>query len=246
MDQLKRNAASRLYSLLTPWKSRPPGEPAMKGWTSIFSIDSKIDVESQFAVVERLHDMYLEIGLLRRALIASNRSAAVYDPTLKKVERAISPSLIVKQSDHIKQHLTEEVFTGLGFCSELLPAEEEEISEEKFKELASLIGQVEMALQSEDMPIELAELMRKHIRLAELALAKYPIVGARGLQEAVKIGFCDLVFHREELRGNVEAGQALKDLWGTMNKFADGAIKVYALKEVGGYATRLLADLKIL
>jgi hypothetical protein len=81
--------------------------------------------------------------------------------------------------------------------------------------------------------------------LAEKALAKYPIVGAKGIKDAVKCAVGDMIYEQRLFVLDPEIAGKVQALWRCMNKVADGAIKVYALHEIQGYATKLLSDLNM-
>ncbi|KRG66343.1 hypothetical protein ABB27_13965 [Stenotrophomonas terrae] len=185
-----------------------------------------------------------ELDLLQDKLHLLGFSAQIFEPPLKKLENSLSPQLLTKQSANIKQYLTEDVYTGLAFCSELLPVEEEGILQEDFADLVGLINQLELLLIDNAFPAPLTALIRRHIRLAELAIAQYPIRGAGALKEAVKYATGDIYFSESDLTDiSFEGGQSLKSLWQRMNSLADKAIKADNLFQIGSRATKLLDDL---
>lgn len=231
---------------MTAWRPLQQNEAAIKGWLTVLSIPSENGTRDYIRASERIQLLVDELDLLRDKLFRAGFSKNVYEPPLRKLEEALSLKLLTAQCVHVKQHLTEDVYTGLAFCSELLPEEEEGIKAEEFTELVGLINQLELLLQENTFPAELSSLIRKHIRLAELAIAQYPIRGADSLKEAVKYAAGDLIFSADAIAtASPENANTIRNLWRRMNQIADGAIKVDNLAQLGGRVAKLLEDLKI-
>jgi hypothetical protein len=99
-------------------------------------------------------------------------------------------------------------------------------------------------LQDSSFPTSLVILIRRHIRLAELAISQYPIRGAIALKDAVKFAVGDLVFEAETLApAGQKNAEVIQRLWKKANVVADGAIKVDNLMQLGSRAMKLLSDL---
>lgn len=241
---MKTNSASRIHGIMSSWKSVKPDLPALSGWQQVLSIESKNGTREFIRASERIHILVDEVDLLRDKLHMRGISASVYGPALMKLENALSPQLLVRQGVHVQQHLTDDVFTALAFCSEILPVEEDGISTEDFADVVSVIHDLELLLAENSMPSELTALLRRHIRLAEMALASYPLRGASAIRDAVKAATGDIFLSESEVSSlPVEQRKTLSGLWRRMNSLADKAIKVDNLVQLTGRVATFLENL---
>lgn len=239
---MKNNSASRIHGIMSRWIGVKQNLPALNGWQDVLNIGRKDGTRDYIHASERIHILVDEVDLLRDKLHTLGLSAEVYGPALTKLENALSPQLLVTQSVNVQQHLTGEVFTALAFCSEILPQEEDGITTEDFADIVSVIHDLELLLASNSFPSELTALIRRHIRLAETALAEYPIRGASALKNAVKVATGDMFFI-EPNDLPPDQRRALGGLWQRMNSLADKAIKVDSLLQIGGRAVTFLERL---
>jgi hypothetical protein len=228
---------------MTTWKSVQPTDSALAGWLRVFDIKSTKKNRDYVLVNHRLQLLLDELDLLRDKLHLLSVSPAVYQPSLAKLDDALSPAILHANAERVRQYLSEDVYTGLAFSSELLPEEEEAISADDFREFVDLVNQLELLLQDSSLPASLIVLIRRHIRIAELAIAQYPIRGAVALKDAVKYALGDLAFEGEVLHpAGRENAEKVQRLWKKANDMADGAIKVDSLVHLGGRAIKFLSD----
>lgn len=238
---MKNNVAGRLHVTLSRWSACPDPESALVGWKSVLGVDGDGGVRFQSAIYHKVSLLVGELDHLRHQLASRGLSVEIYGPSLEKVEQALSPLLINLKCAHVKQHLTPDVYTALGFCSDILANEEDSISEEDFSALVALINELELVLQDSSIPSSLVALIRRHILLAETAIADYPLRGAGSLKDAVKMAIGDLALETERDGAlPVVAGTRLRTLWERMNNVADGAIKVDGLVQVGTRVAQFL------
>lgn len=238
---MKNNAAGRLYKVLQYWKGYQDGDSASKGWLAALSLESPQKERTPFVIYDKLLVLSEEIQLLRDQLSKLNLTPEIYDPHLKSIEKALSPSLIERQGTHIKQHLKPEVYTALLFCSDFLANEEESITEEDFSAIVDLMNQLELVLQDSSLPPALATLIRRQIRVAEIAISNYSLRGARSLKDAVKFAIGDLIVEEDSLtEAESRISTGIRNLWERMNKVADAALKTEGLLQLGSRVSKVL------
>lgn len=209
---------------------------------SILGISSAGETKDFFAVVQRLQWLADELELLRERLRIAGHAPDIVGPPLGKVEMALSPRLLLRQAAHVKQVLSDEVLTSLAFCSLLLPEDEEALAIGDFEEIVGLISSLEMFLSSANLPGDLVNSIRRHIRAAELALAAYPIRGARALKESVQGAAGYLMDEGDEIDAvSPETALALRQLWQKINDVADAAIKIDALLQIASRISKFPA-----
>ncbi|APP82988.1 hypothetical protein BI317_01055 [Xanthomonas hortorum pv. gardneri] len=193
-------------------------------------------------VANKLGLMYRELQAIKTHLIASNFSEIVFLPTISKIESAISPQILHAHWGDVKRNLTEDVYTSLSYCSEILPDEERSITEEDFLEIVALVNDLEMLLKDTALPDHLVNLIRHHIELIEIALSNYPITGAQGLRNASKQAIGDFVESADEINANKDslAIKTFGKLWKKVNSVVDMAIKADKLAQFGDRAIKLI------
>jgi len=241
---MKTNSASRIYGIMSKWTAVNQNLSALSGWQQVLNIEGSSGTREFIRASERIHILVDEVDLLRDKLHTLGLSASVYSPALTKLENALSPQLLVHQSAHVRQHLTDDVFTALAFCSEILPVEEDSISSEDFADVVSVIHDLELLLAENSLPSELIALLRRHIRLAEMALASYPLRGASAIRDAVKAATGDIFLSESEVSSlSTEQRKTLSGLWRSMNSLADNAIKVDNLVQLTGRVVTFLENL---
>lgn len=238
----KFNAASRLLNLLQQTAPYQDGTGCFAAWCVLFGIEGQDTNKNYVTVTNKLSLMYREIQTIKTHLVQSQFSDGVFTPTLSKIESAISPQILHAQWANAKQYLTQDVYTSLGYCVEILPSEEISISGEDFAAIVSLINELELLLQDAALPDHLVALIRHHIELIELTISNYPITGAQGLRVASKQAVGDFVESADEITANQDspAVKAFGELWKKVNTVTDAAIKADKLAHLGAKAMKLL------
>ena len=238
----KFNAASRLLELLQQTAPYQDGTGCFAAWCVLFKIEGPDTNKNDISITNKLSLVYREVQTIKVHLVQSQFSDGVFTPTLSKIESAISPQILHAQWASAKQYLTQDVYTSLGYCVEILPSEEISISAEDFAAIVSLINELELLLQDAALPDHLVGLIRHHIELIELAISNYPITGAQGLRVASKQALGDVVESAEEITANqgLPAVKAFGELWRKVNTVADTAIKADKLAHLGAKAMKLL------
>lgn len=237
---MRNNGAKRLHDLMATWNGVAEGSSAIEHWASIFRMK---DASATWTVYDRVSLLMEEVQHLRVQLEAGPLSSQNYEPQLKRIERALAPSNIPHKAHAVKQYVTAEVLTTLRLCSDVLGDEEDALTEEDFAAIVSAVHDLEFALQEPTIPASLAAMIRRHVRLAEVAIAQYPLTGAKGLKEVLKTAVGDMIVEGrpEDLRS--EAGDLLTRMWGSVNALADRAIRTENLIQVGTRIAQLMAKL---
>lgn len=242
--QMRTNSASRIHEIMSRWKTVRAEVPALNGWQVVFGMDPMKGARGYIKTSERVHILVDELDLLRDKLHLRGFSANAYGPAFSKIDSALSPEHFINPSANVKQYLSEDVFAVLTFCSEVLPQEEDGISTEDFASVVGVINELELLLSDNSFPSELTALIRRHVRLAETALANYPLRGAAAIKDAVKAATGDILFSEPEMSGLTnDQRRSLSGLWQSLNNIADKAIKVDNLLQLSGRAVAFLEKL---
>ena len=130
----------------------------------------------------------------------------------------------------------------MAFCSEILPNEEFEITDEEVQSIREKVGDLRATLSDATIPDRLRSLIQHHIELIERALFEYPISGAKALREAGRTALGEMIEVKDDIaiaKGE-PAVEALGSLWKSVNKAADYALKSEGLVQLGQKAWEAL------
>ncbi|CAG0967922.1 hypothetical protein RHDC4_01093 [Rhodocyclaceae bacterium] len=147
--------------------------------------------------------------------------------------------------NQVKQYLLRETFVALAFCTEIIPDEESNISEEALAEISNLVADLRSSMEDANISPRLHELIDHHISLIERAIAEYPIAGAKALREAARTGLGELIEVREVLKEEKDTPSVNKlgTAWKRVNETADIALKAEKLSQLGQKAWAFLEDI---
>lgn len=187
--------------------------------------------------------MLQELENARLELINTGHSENLYENAIGHLENAFSPMLLPSTWSNVEQYLVPQTLQTLAIYSQVVPNEEELIKDDDLNEIYAHISELEVFLESSELPSRLQSLIERHINLIRQALAEYPIAGAKALIEARRSAIGELV----ELKGQFEDVpkdspelKKLSELWENVNTVADTSLKVYGLIELGQKVIELL------
>jgi hypothetical protein len=230
------NAASRLYSIFeATHNSSKDTDTVIVVWSRFFKIEELRHPKLVAAVSDRLVKMQFEIELVEKQMQTLGFSESLYQVAIQNAEASISPWLISSQWNSVKQYLTPQFFTALGFCAELLPDEEKLISEEEISEICKSVDELEEVLLSTSLPERLRALIAHHVSLIRKAVEEYPIRGAISLREAGRTALGELIEIKDEVAEHKTAPEIdkLGDTWKRVNNAADAALKMEKIAQLG-------------
>lgn len=229
------NSATRIHRLLSEASKQPDDKQITAGWVDIFRIEEKSAHKQVILVVNKLNLAFHEVERIRAFLQDSKFEDSVYSTTLTKAESALSPQILHARWNNVKQHLTPDVFVSLSYCGQILPNEELTVTAEDVEHIQEIIKQLRSLLNDSSVPVALKVLAEHHISIIETALSDYSITGAASLKRAAKDAIGDLVANSETIKEN-ESSKVVKklgSLWSTVNRVADGVLKVERLALLG-------------
>lgn len=228
------NSASRIHALL--FKAQQQSDQATFAvWAVVFNVKGANDQHNAELVLSHLNWLHIEMQLLESQVRGANLSAHLYDSAFLRVRQIISPLNLAAGWQSYRGNLTADVLLALAFCNELLPDEESAIDP---KELADIINQAEelrSALAQSSLPDRIKKLIGHHLELIRLALAQYPIFGAKALREAGRTALGEIIESKDVIaqQQKVEEVNHLEKLWKRVNTAADTALKAEKMAQLG-------------
>lgn len=214
------NSAHRLLRVFQPAAQLPDNTNVLSAWCKVFGIEEGSTTKTSLRVAESLNGLHDELVVMDHQLSTTQLSKPLYERATVSIDAALSVMLLGGNWGQIKQYLTGETLLSLGFCAEILPNEEEDISPETLAELHALLGELRDVAESDGVNERLRELIRHHLSLLEKALFDYKIRGISSLRTAVHTATGELIESQDilkEERGSPQVGKLAK-VW---NKVID-------------------------
>lgn len=232
----KQNSASRLADALSQALAQPDNIAAADVWLKVFKKPSTNNQHEKFFFASnRLSLLFAELNSIREYLKGAGFSTNTYEPSLQKIENAISPSVLHVGWAAVKPNLSLEVLTSLNFCKDLMPDEEMEISEEDLQSLAEEVDSLQAHLDNSELPTHLRSIIKRYIDSIWEALDEYPITGAKSFKSANRKIVGELIEAQAEIKESTEEPALKKfgSLFKRVNDIADTAIKADKLMQLG-------------
>jgi hypothetical protein len=241
-----RNSASRLHTLLRQLPNHTDNTQNLSAWASAFQITEPDGGRQARLVTEHLASISRELDYIRDAMRTASFSPHLYEPALSAVDTAISPLYLGNTWNHVKYQLKPEHLIALEFCGEILADEEDAVPPEDLEEIARLLAELEALLDGGDrLPGRLRELLERQTKELRVALAEYPIAGAKGLRNAVRSSYGELVEAKDLIAQHKEEPEVSKfgEIWRKINAVSNTALKIDGVAQLGQRAWLLLESI---
>ncbi|MDO9352821.1 MAG: hypothetical protein Q7T55_03960 [Solirubrobacteraceae bacterium] len=234
------NSASRLISVIST-AARSNAQHAYQAWAEALGVPQDQNHFTALGVFERLLWVQSEIDAVRAGMKIRNYSESLYEPAISRVQKALQPlQLGVAWQGNGASQITGEVLNALGFCAEILPDEEAELSQDDLASIRALITEIEALLETSTLPQVLRILLGHHLDLIHTALARYPVNGISALRDAAWTATGEMLYLKKHKLADGEEDfsarpevQKLESMWDTVNTTVDGAAKVASVYELG-------------
>lgn len=228
------NSASRIHALLSE-AQRQGDKPTYAMWAALFDVKAKDDQQLAEYVLSRLNWLHIELQLLEERVRAGGLSAHLYEPAFARVRQIISPLNLAAGWQGVRGNLTPDVLLAFAFCNELLPDEESEIESEELTSIAQQAKELAELLPQADLPDRVRDLISHHLELIRVALAQYPIMGAKALRQAGRAALGEIIEAKDEVSQaqSTEEVSRLEKLWKHVNTAADTALKGEKVAQLG-------------
>ncbi|WP_137010754.1 hypothetical protein [Ectopseudomonas oleovorans] len=204
------NSAYRIKAVLRKTVNAAEAKPAVEVWADVLGVSGLEPNKKQFAVSRFLSDLHDEVELTKEQMDGTGFTESLYLGALTRCNSVFSVQHLGTQWGSIRKQINSETLTVLGFCSEILPSEENEIDKEKLQELAGLAGELKDMLADSGLGVSAKRIIEKHVAKIEEALSKYQAVGARGLEDALQSVIGEAVINESELKAMKETKEAGK------------------------------------
>jgi hypothetical protein len=221
------NSAYRVREILKLVSSQNDKLKVNEVWSSIFGLEEKNPAKVNSTLSRLLADLHDEVESTREDMFALEYSNELFSPSLDKCNQIFSPHLLMATWQSVKQQLNPEVINTLGFCSEILPNEEDLVDIKQLEELKDLALKLRESLANSTLPKHVLRTVKKHLVKIEDALILYKISGIKEFGEALQAA-CGEVVTNEELHDpqiiKTEEVSLLKKTWSKSKEIMDGVV----------------------
>ncbi len=202
-------------------------------WRSIFNIDEPNKHSTEMAVIECLNNLNDEFELFKQKMSETSFSENLYKNEITQLQNLlIAPTGINGDWKSRQQNITNVQFKVLDFCSEILPTDEIPINDEEIEELKRLLDELEDFIENNSLPMDLNNIIKKHIAKIKTALYSYNIKGASVFDEVLDSARGEIIKNHNLFtdKSNEEVKSKLAKVWSkvqTVYKTAKNAEQVY-------------------
>jgi hypothetical protein len=222
-----KNAALRIKNLLSEAQGNQ-GASTVEVWKKIFDVDEPNANLAQFAISQKLHLLHEEVEILRMQMRETEFTSTLYSPYLDRCNNIVGVHTLSSTWESYRKQISPEVMLCLSFCSEILPADENEIPAEELSEIESSLSELITLLETSNIPPYTQRIVKKHIEKIQNALGSYKIKGAVVFNEVVQSAYGEVIDSSsvfEESKGKPEISK-LGEVWQKIKKVSDAAVVV--------------------
>lgn len=216
------NPAARISRLIAKAMTVNGKKSALEAWADALEVPAnEHGLERTHDVAQLLSDCIAEVRLLKLQLRQQGVPEALYSPYISHVEHALSATnLTAAWGTTVSNYLGSDVMLSLAWCSHVLPDESSATSDEDLAVLATLLRELEDALQAPGLPETVRSAFAKHLAGMQRAMRIFPVRGARPMKEAARAVLADLNIDKDEIRDAAIAADksAMQKLGGALFK----------------------------
>lgn len=220
------NSAYRVREILKTISTKPDQVPSHQVWAEVFKIEESDAHKKNFIISRCLADLHDEVELIRSEMLKLGYSPELYNPSLNSCNNVFAVQLVTSHWSSPKQYIKSEVLTVLGFCSEILPNEEELVDLTNLEELAAMATELKSMLPNSTLPAHTIHIIEKHINKIEEAISKYRAVGAKALEDVVRSAYGEVIANEgvfKEAKSSPEVNK-LSIMWQKTKSVLDGVV----------------------
>lgn len=213
------NSAYRVHATISAACAQSGNQQMWEVFVKVFGIQSKNGRKRIFEVNRMLDLFYDETDKTRAQMEASNFSEDLYETAFTTIEQRITPGLLFNEWQGYKLAL-EPILQTLKFCSEILPHEEDLVSEEDLGAIREALQELADVLQESELPNHVKAFIQQHIKIIDKALRDYQVIGAKAFRLGMYEGYIQSIENEDivtEYEKSKEMG-LLGKAWNGMKK----------------------------
>jgi len=181
----KINSAYRIYNIFkNNLDTQNEGQQNVEVWSKVFDINEPDHLQKSFRVLEKLTLLKKEMENSNNLMSNIDISKETYTKVFEALKNVLNPQLLYHPWNTVKQHMKPDIMNLLKICSELLPDEEELISEEEIEGIKNEIETLEKHIEGGKYSDSLKSFVKEQLVLLNTAISNYKIQGAKAFNQS--------------------------------------------------------------
>jgi hypothetical protein len=222
------NSAFRIYQIMEKARLSDGGKSVHNMWLDVFEIKEG-GMKASHGVSENLSLVNLEMENVIKMMSEANFSSDIYRPYFDKLLNVINPQNLSQQWNQLRTHnLTEATMIVVRYCSEILPNEEDLLSEAEIQELELSVDQLLEKIKNGSLPNSLKAIVEKNLKNIKRHLNKYGICGSQVLKD-VASEIIPVILENSQVIKENEASEEI----GMWEKICKGTSQLYKKAKKG-------------
>lgn len=237
----RTNPASRLRDLVSPLVDTKGETQVLQIWAEAFGVfGSPNSPEYDTEVMGSLQLVRHEIDAIRTHMTSrTDFSPHLYDKSLKVLTKITMAQNLSQKWNNLQRLLSADIILALDWCSEIMPDESQEVSEQLIADIQQKVDDLESALQNDEIPLSLQALGNRHLTLLKRALRNTKVAGKKAFRQAMYEAHADIIDNAEVIVANEARPimRILREVWAKV-KVTSGI--VWELDKIGGAGRKAL------
>lgn len=229
------NSAYRIHNILNKAMAQQENLQNLQVWANVFEIETNNSALKINKVTEKLllleNELEIAKSLMKKAPLDENN----YKTAFNAVNNVInSNNLFIKWAQQ-RPILTREIFNLLDICSQLIPHEEDEVTEEEIEKILTELTKIKKMIEKGDFSEKLQTFVFQQIELIEGAIKDYHIIGIKAFRTAFYEAHT-ILFRDQEIIKTDEGRKITKKIgsvWNLIGNFSNKIIKAEKLLTAG-------------
>lgn len=229
------NSAYRIINILNKAMTQQEGLQNLDVWSNVFEINSNNPSLKINKVTEKLLLLENELNNTKLLMNKAPISKDNYKTALNAVQNVLNSNNLFNKWAQQRPILTREVFNLLDICSQLIPHEEDEITEEEINKILNEIEKLKKTIEEGNFSEQLQAFVIQQINLIEDAIKDYYIIGIRAFKSAFYEAHT-ILFRDQEIIKTDEGKKITKkigNIWNLISTFSNKIIKTEKLISAG-------------
>lgn len=179
------NSAYRIYNIFNDSLDKyRENQQVVDVWAEVFDITENEHLQKSFQVLEKLTLLKKEMENSAYLMSNSNISQDTYSIVFTSLKNVLNPQLLYHQWNSVKAQMKNETMNLLKICSELIPDEEDIISDEEIEGIKREIESLEKHVEEGKYSDVLKNFVKEQLTLLKTAISNYKIQGAKAFNQS--------------------------------------------------------------
>jgi hypothetical protein len=230
------NSAYRIYKIFeNNLTAQNEGLQNVEVWSKIFGINESDHLQKSFRVLEKMTLLKKEMENSAYMMSNVDISKDTYAKVFESLKNVLNPQLLYHQWNTVTQQMKPDIMNVLKICSELLPDEEDLITEEEILSIINEIESLEGHIDESEYSDVLKSFVKEQLSLIKTAISNYKIQGAKAFNQSYYDAHT-VLFKNAEVFKDKDSKTILKkigSIWNNVLSIYERVSKTYNMLSAG-------------